>query len=546
MKILTRTLISPERGARLLMLASMRAAGDLPGHEFHGNQWVDAGGGRGPAPQEFDEVLHSGELRSASSPNPIEASAISFEPKFEVAARYAFAMGRRAAKRNPKDVDAIVRAVRTAFRATLPRLLLDCLVAGGRAAVRMLGGLRAAGDLPGHEFHGNQYVDGPADGHTRLYRIEPKVFTDNSWLKKHMTPEQWADTESARGRLFTDNLEKAVDYGFGADTHHAYFVDVPDHVAVGAKRQHPEGWHEYLLPKEHVARKKAFRSAGDVDGHPFHGNQWVSADVTVKRTEPHYGGSETLDFKLPGGAGNLMLGNDLTDPIKDYLKIVAIGVDDKRAGHAFTLVKTALDHVKKSGYKGISSRIEYRTKSAQRFWNSLKKHGADIEERNGYALLKSLEGVTELRTAALLSFKFIKNWPAAAKWAREHGLDLADELSETTRADVILALERAFSGDYVGAAQELILQAVGDQARAKLIARTETMRASNEGQQAAWDQALADGYLTGKEKKDLVQVDPCPLCIEMKDEGPILVQADWSGGSPPFHPNCRCVEGLVG
>lgn len=102
--------------------------------------------------------------------------------------------------------------------------------------------------------------------------------------------------------------------------------------------------------------------------------------------------------------------------------------------------------------------------------------------------------------------------------------------------------------------------------RADMIARTESLRASNMGQQIAWTSALDSGYLPeGTAKKWMATEDDrtCPICILM-DEKIIDIRGDFrvsekatgiSNGvatgtkpikrpsttkTPPAHPNCRC------
>lgn len=83
------------------------------------------------------------------------------------------------------------------------------------------------------------------------------------------------------------------------------------------------------------------------------------------------------------------------------------------------------------------------------------------------------------------------------------------------------------------------------QRRALTIARTETMRASNEGQAELWRQAEEKGLLTGTEMKVWITADPCPICEELEGET-VGLNDDFSIGSdPPAHPNCRCTIGLV-
>lgn len=82
-------------------------------------------------------------------------------------------------------------------------------------------------------------------------------------------------------------------------------------------------------------------------------------------------------------------------------------------------------------------------------------------------------------------------------------------------------------------------------ARAQTIARTETMKAANEGQMQLWKQAKDAGLLTGKEKKVWIVADPCPICAGLSGEK-VGLNEDFSIGSdPPAHPRCRCTIGLV-
>jgi hypothetical protein len=90
--------------------------------------------------------------------------------------------------------------------------------------------------------------------------------------------------------------------------------------------------------------------------------------------------------------------------------------------------------------------------------------------------------------------------------------------------------------------------------RALNIARTETVRASNEGQQAAWDGARTQGLLSGDAKKKWIAAESertCPICVRLDKHKPVLVVdsfKDSTGKSikhPPAHPQCRCTVGLV-
>lgn len=96
-------------------------------------------------------------------------------------------------------------------------------------------------------------------------------------------------------------------------------------------------------------------------------------------------------------------------------------------------------------------------------------------------------------------------------------------------------------------------------ARAKTIARTETINASNMGQQIAWDRAVADGVIdkdaarkiwiiTPDDRLDTIICEPMPTMDENQDV-PIDGQFTTGDGRlitrPTAHPNCRCTTGLV-
>lgn len=92
--------------------------------------------------------------------------------------------------------------------------------------------------------------------------------------------------------------------------------------------------------------------------------------------------------------------------------------------------------------------------------------------------------------------------------------------------------------------------------RATTISRTETIRAANAGQQAAWRQA-ADQQLLNRvttRRQWLVVIDDrlCPFCAAIPLLNPGGVSLDQSFASPlgpvdypPLHPNCRCAMSLA-
>ena len=91
------------------------------------------------------------------------------------------------------------------------------------------------------------------------------------------------------------------------------------------------------------------------------------------------------------------------------------------------------------------------------------------------------------------------------------------------------------------------------QYRAQMIARTETIRAANAGQQGLWEQNAELGLLPEERTRKIWITGPgaCPLClaIEKLNADGVRLKEPFKaeGGSiefPPLHPHCRCGMGL--
>jgi SPP1 gp7 family putative phage head morphogenesis protein len=83
--------------------------------------------------------------------------------------------------------------------------------------------------------------------------------------------------------------------------------------------------------------------------------------------------------------------------------------------------------------------------------------------------------------------------------------------------------------------------------RAVTIARTETMRAANEGQRQMWTQARSQNLLPASAVRVLIATADertCPVCGPLDGQQAELTSA-FEAGEPPFHPNCRCTTGLA-
>jgi SPP1 gp7 family putative phage head morphogenesis protein len=84
--------------------------------------------------------------------------------------------------------------------------------------------------------------------------------------------------------------------------------------------------------------------------------------------------------------------------------------------------------------------------------------------------------------------------------------------------------------------------------RARMIARTETLAASNEGQRQLWLQARSQGLITHEHVRQWIftgDARACPIC-EGLDGTYATLDGSFPGGypGPPLHPNCRCSVGL--
>lgn len=90
------------------------------------------------------------------------------------------------------------------------------------------------------------------------------------------------------------------------------------------------------------------------------------------------------------------------------------------------------------------------------------------------------------------------------------------------------------------------------ESRGKMIARTEIMRASNNGRMLAWAQAYDDGLIAQGTMKEwrtypgFGAKGPCPECLELRGVT-VEVFAEFPNGvlMPPAHPYCRCTAILV-
>lgn len=168
----------------------------------------------------------------------------------------------------------------------------------------------------------------------------------------------------------------------------------------------------------------------------------------------------------------------------------------------------------------------------------------------GLSYLKKLRNLSEFRTLAKrpLDFVFDGTNERAAEWAREHAGELIKDISDSTRESVARAVATYHEG--YGDKDDLwedVLDAVGDETRASLIASHEAITAANAGQREGWNQAADKGLLSADaERVWIATPGACPLCDALDGEtAPLDGEYPEEGGDgPPLHPRCRCTEGL--
>lgn len=194
-----------------------------------------------------------------------------------------------------------------------------------------------------------------------------------------------------------------------------------------------------------------------------------------------------------------------------------------------------------------------------------------------------------------MSMRFDLGRPASVQFIKDYDFGLIKQVSQDTRAAIRNIVLRAFqSGGHPTQQAKQIKSLIGltdrqataaanyraalveegrkaDQVermaakysdrllrmRAVTIARTETMRASNAGQHAAWQQAANDGFLNRNTVRRRWIVTPddrlCIYCAAVPAMNPDGVPLDGMFMTPlgpvlygPLHPQCRCIVALMG
>lgn len=481
----------------------------------------------------------------SSRQNAVHAAADAHLAKFKVAVRYAFAKGRGAMQ----DINSISTASETLHAASgapkaihdalldvLPPTLLATLVAGGQAGLTLLAsnikkltvvdrvaGGKGSGNF-GHEGRpGEVGGSGDSEASTAIMARYQNEQASNEPMREYMESKGLSleNYQRVNELLYSHNVSSGVESDHKLSQ--LWNSDTKDGQALRALSH----WNEWQV--EHTSH------ASDVN--------WDYARKAIEK--------DPSSYKIFEGADQ----SGSVERFKEYMTAVERGEPIfYRAG---PLDKAAISTT--TNPHGATSGSSHFTPDRWFTFRELKSQGYHL-----LAGARGMVGVTSsqeseyiwlkpdksMRVAAdFTDMKFDAKDPIAAAWAREHAAELAKDLSDTTEQAIKDAVARSFEDpDYDRAdLEDDILDAVGDDDRAELIARTETMRAANEGQRQSWDQAVDKGLLEGDEKREwIVAEDACPECDVLDGQLADLdgQYPDDGGDGPPLHPNCRCTEGI--
>lgn len=121
----------------------------------------------------------------------------------------------------------------------------------------------------------------------------------------------------------------------------------------------------------------------------------------------------------------------------------------------------------------------------------------------------------------------------AERWAQQHTAAVVSSVSKTSMAGFLAEFEKwQESGEPLSALVNSLKPYYGE-ARASMVAVTETTRCYALGNLAAWQATgMVEGFNVVIAEDELV----CPICSEKNAGGPYRMDED----APPYHVNCRC------
>lgn len=447
-----------------------------------------------------------------------------------LAVMYAFIQGKKAYKKG--GATAAVKAVREGLLKSLPSVLLKALVAGGEAGLGLLPKRRAAEwDEEKHpRGPGGKFGAGPAHA---AEAIKGEKRSGDDFLK---SPEQkiWEKSVSKEDRaVIADYTQDTV---LSDDPHYTEYTQTRDKVEqIVANAPKFEGtvWRGSISNTFEGAKPGDVITMSHID----------SASRDPKIATNFLSSSGTSLSELNPATGKYEWHDSVTDKWSKKIEVnqgtlLKIDVKSGAAIERFSAVHEDAGNEREV----IIPKGRYEVVHASHEGNFHFIHLKELSQRG----LSSAAEFRTLKPKSPIGIAFDVTSPEAIAWAREHAGELAKDISDTTEQNIKDAIAKGLEGGGLDAIYDDILDAIGDETRAEMIARTETMDAANEGLAQSWDQAREAGLLSADAKKQWIATasGACPECEEVDGEE-VLLDEDFSvGDDPPLHPNCRCTMGL--
>ena len=177
-------------------------------------------------------------------------------------------------------------------------------------------------------------------------------------------------------------------------------------------------------------------------------------------------------------------------------------------------------------------------------WPSVEATTASVLEEVAQAgVTKGLDGIAQVAGISVRDATRLAN-PRAIARAADQAAELIKGLTETTRWGLNELITEAKAEGW--SIQQLTNRIESDfafsEARAKMIARTEIWRATQNGAIDGWRSASAITGLKLNKRSILgMNENHCIACASAAIEGAIPMEESWSAGfAPPFHPSCYC------
>ena len=322
---------TPVHKAALLVaamrLVQERALGDVAGHEFHGNQWT-AGAGK----EDLRGSVYSEKHENPGGIGGSDAQKAASKASAKEANRQLRKAGYTKTESSNKHQPSVKLGRPTAYGGAFDRRTTLYSHPSGRsarlveqkpkygthevtvyhsfgpdnrhleAAVPLTAPLKTLGDVAGHEFHGNQWTDatvalGKPESPFQAYALKGE---------RELPPVEEtvaiADLHPTQSELSPKTVNKYAKDNPDDGTY------TPDVYERGGKLYIADGHHRIVAAmkrgektiKVSVTRFAHDRALGDVEGHPFHGNQWTSgeggttSEVRASQTLTQPGLSESM------------------------------------------------------------------------------------------------------------------------------------------------------------------------------------------------------------------------------------------------------------